>query len=99
MSFPEGISFRIAKNTERPGFELVEILLDGKFCAAIYPQPDKSIKLVSAHFAGDLVENGFPDGVVMDNGNTDFPPIPAVIIRFNPRPYTITRNGIVRTSK
>ncbi len=92
---PKGIEFRIAENKERPGSKLVEILLHGNFCAALYPQPDNSLKLISAHFAGDLVDEGFPDGVTMDNG-TDYPPIPAVVIRLDPRPYTIGHTKIVR---
>lgn len=68
----------------------VDILKDGQLCATIYPNGDGGIKIVSAHFAGDLaVGTEFPAGVTMDNGSDPRIPIPAVLIRFDPQAYTI----------
>jgi len=95
------ISFRTVPHTARPGVEVLEILLNGKMVAAIYPDAavPKSIKIVSAHFGGDLTQgNRFPDGVKMDTGERVSPPIPAVHITFDPRRYRMTPTGIDRSS-
>lgn len=93
------ISFRIIPHSRIPDVEIVEVLLDGHMCASIYPDRtnEGSIKLVSAHFAGELTHNDqFPEGVKMDTGDRMIPPIPAVHISFDVRPYTIEGNTIVR---
>ncbi len=67
------ITFRAVPHDVRPGVEVLQILLDGVMCATIFPDFDRpgGIKLVSAHFAGELTRDGkFPEGVsvVMETG-------------------------------
>ena len=93
------ISFRIVPHSVRPNVNIVEILLDNKLCASIYPdqQKEQSIKLASAHFAGELTHhNQFPEGIQMDTGERMFPPIPVVQITFDPRPYNVGLHTIIR---
>ena len=71
------MSFRIVDHSVLPDVQIIEVLCDGEVCAAIYPQEGREIKLVSPHMDGD---------VETDDGNKSFPPIPAVIVRFDPRP-------------
>lgn len=93
------INFRIVPHSHIQGVEVVEVLLGGQVCAVIYPDRESpgSIKLVSAHFAGDLTRHGqFPDGVKMDTGEKSYPPIPFIHISFDPRTYKIGARGIER---
>ncbi|OHB08654.1 MAG: hypothetical protein A3I19_01245 [Candidatus Zambryskibacteria bacterium RIFCSPLOWO2_02_FULL_38_13] len=93
------ISFRIVPHFFRPNVNVVQILFDGEVCASIYPDQDreKSIKLVSAHFAGELTHhNQFPKGIEMDTGESVAPPIPVVQITFDPRPYNVGLHTIIR---
>ena len=51
------IEFNIRAHHTIPGAEVVEILLNGEFCACIYPdEANNGIKLVSAHFAGEVTK-------------------------------------------
>ena len=93
------ITFRNIPHQNRSGVEVCEILLNGQMVATIYPDQinPKSIKIVSAHFAGKLTrDNQFPEGVKMSTGEGIFPPIPTVYMHFNPRRYSITPEGIER---
>jgi hypothetical protein len=95
------ISFRLKKHTEKPNVEILEILLDGNMVATIYPDEKNpaSVKLVSAHFAGELTKgNQFPEGIKMETAERLFPPIPGIHITFEPRRYKIQPGGIVRES-
>lgn len=79
------VEFRITRHTFYSDISIVEILIDKKVCGVIYPL-EKGIKLVSAHI----------EKVIEDDGSCSQPPIPAVFIDFNPRPYKIIGNKIVR---
>lgn len=80
------IQFRVVPHSIRPGAQVAEILLDGEMVATVYPDGQKGIKLVSAHM----------EGVKQDDGIGSFPPIPAVLISFDPQPYTIEGGRIVK---
>ena len=80
------VTFDIHEHSLRPGVPIADILLDGKMVAVIYPDGDKGIKLVSAHIAE----------VVEDDGSESRPPIPEVRIRFDPQPYAIEDDRLVR---
>lgn len=93
------ITFRIVPHRHREGIEVVEILLNGQMCATIYPDPrdPQAIKLVSAHFAGELTrDNNFPAGIQMDTGERHFPPVPNLNITFDIRKYSLGLQGLVR---
>lgn len=93
------INFRSTQHRYKPAVEIFEILLNGQMVATIYPDDStpESIKIVSAHFAGELTHsNQFPEGVRIHTGEGVYPPIPAVHISFNPRRYSITPEGIER---
>ena len=93
------ISFRVLPHSGRSGVGIVEILLDGQVCAFIHPDEEKeqSIKVVSAHFVGELThDNKFPDGIKMDTGESTFPPIPSIHISFDPRNYEVNFDTIIR---
>ena len=94
------ISFKVVPSNVR-NEQVVEVLKDGAVCCVIYPSsPVGDIRVVSAHFAGELAAgDALPDGVIMDNGEHTFPPIPAVHIRFDPRPYVVGFNRIERATK
>jgi len=80
------VTFEVKPHSNKPGVQVAEILMDGEMVATIYPDGEKGIKLVSAHM----------EGVVQDDGSTSLPPIPHVLIRFDPQPYTIEGNRIVK---
>ena len=79
------ISFRIKSHTETSGVEVVEIIENEMVVGVIYPT-EKGIKLVSAHI----------EEVVDDRKPVDWPPIPAVLVTFNPGPYEIRGNELVK---
>ncbi|MFH1749803.1 MAG: hypothetical protein ABH837_02855 [bacterium] len=76
------ISFVLKDHSLKPGQKVVEILAGGKVVAVIYPDDAGGIKLVSAHISD----------VVHEDESREFPPIPTIHVRFDPRPYTI-KNG------
>jgi len=90
------IDFRIAPHSIFPNIRIVEILVDGEVAGVIYPAGEKGIKLVSAHIEATTVEEGFGGEVIEDDGRRSWPPIPAVLIQFNPSPYLIQGNRIVK---
>jgi hypothetical protein len=90
------INFRIVPHTLRPNTSVVEVLVDGNVAAVIYQDGEKGIKLVSAHIKETNKDDGFLDRLVIDDGSSSFPPFPAVKIQFDPCPYTIIGNKIVR---
>lgn len=92
------INFRTAKQSFTKQ-DIVEILVDGKVAGVIYPSGEKGIKIVSAHISGTSTEDGFAGEVAEDDGTESFPPIPAVLISFNPSPYEIKGGRIVRPPK
>jgi len=79
-------TFEVKPHSIKHGVQVAEILMDGEMVATIYPDGEKGIKLVSAHM----------EGVVQDDGSRSMPPIPAVLITFDPQPYTIEGNRIVK---
>ena len=95
------ITFRVVLHSIFPHMSIVEILKDGAVCAVIYPDNGAfDVKIVSAHFAGDLAEGDtFPRGIKMENRGNQYPPIPCIRINFDPRPYRILDNCIVREPK
>ncbi len=92
------VEFRIKPHSIYTNIQVVEILIDGQTAGVIYPMRDKGIKLVSAHIEMEKmeIEKDFAGEVVKDDGSRDWPPIPAVLITFNPSPYTIIGNKIVK---
>ena len=77
------ISFRLVAHSVK-GTQAVEICKDGEVVGCLYPTLD-GIKLMSAHIAGE------PNYIERP---TDFPPIPIVLIDFDPQPYRIGPDGI-----
>ena len=68
------------------GGVVVEVLVDGEVAAVIYPEKDKGIKIVSAHI----------QKIVEDSGTKEVPPIPSVLVTFDPKPYSIVHGRLVR---
>ncbi|MFA5714961.1 MAG: hypothetical protein WC998_04440 [Candidatus Paceibacterota bacterium] len=81
--------------------EAVEILSDdGNVIGVRYStETDKEIKIVSAHISQTTTENQFAGEVLEDNGIDSWPPIPAVIIKFDPSPYIIMGNQIIKVKR
>lgn len=92
------LTFRLALHRALPDVQVVEVLHRGEICGVIYPDGPKGMKIISAHFAGDLAEGeNFPDSISMDNGERTSPPIPSVSIEFDPRPFSFQSHKIVRS--
>ncbi|GEM_PF-1714917 len=81
-----GMDFRLAKHGQT-GDIITEILLDGAVVAVMYPHDYRDIKIVSAHMVSSPNYN---DGIGV------IPPIPAVNISFDPRPYRIQGGVLIR---
>lgn len=80
------VEFQVRQHDFKSGVQVIEILVDGEMVAILYPEGEKGVKLVSAHM----------EEVVEDDGTESIPPIPAIWVRFNPRPYTIEHGKLVR---
>lgn len=80
------VTFEVKPHSIKPGVQVAEILIDGEMVATIYPDGEKGVKLVSAHM----------EKVVQDDGSKSVPSIPAVLITFDPQPYTIEGGRIVK---
>lgn len=91
------VSFRLAEHSIYPGVQVVEVLVGGEVVGAIYPRGDKGIMLVSAHIESKEIEEGFT-GEVIEDARRVWPPIPALVITFNPSPYTIRGGKVVKLS-
>ena len=92
------VDFRVASHNVKPDTRIVEVLVDGKVAAVIYPMGAKGIKLVSAHIEETEAEKEFAGTVVKDDGGKNWPPIPALLVTFDPSPYTIVGNKVVKHS-
>lgn len=92
------VDFRIKPHSIYPNIRVVEILIDGKVAAMIYPLGEKGIKLVSAHIEETAKEEGFVGEVIEDDGSRTWPSIPAVLVTFNPSPYVIIGGKIIKIS-
>jgi hypothetical protein len=78
------IEFKIAEHKLRPGVKIVEIFVDDKFVASIYPtEENKGIQIVSAHFS-KIIKVDQPE---------EHPKIPYLAITFRPRRYTLDEKG------
>ena len=88
--------FRIVPHSIFPKIGIVEIIVDGEVAGVIYPAGEKGIKLVSAHIENIAIEEGLGGKIIKDDGHKSWPPIPAVLIQFNPSPYLIQGNQIVK---
>jgi len=89
------VTFRMAEHSIRPGLKIVEMVLGNDVVGAIYSDPERDgIMIVSAHFSERDIPDNFDGEVIMDNGENDFPPIPAVKITFKPRRYIIVDGKI-----
>lgn len=80
------LKFSIAQHKHIPGVLLVEVHDESGCIAAIYPSGEKGLKLVSAHISKTEVEDG--SGTV--------PPIPSVMIEFDPQPWEIRDGKLVK---
>ena len=83
------VTFEVREHSLKRGVSIVEIKMEGEVVAAIYPDEPKGIKVVSAHIKQ----------VQQDDGARSIPPIPAVLIKFDPQPYEIRRGRIVKLPK
>lgn len=45
------ITFLVREDRERPGLQVVDILMDEQVVATMYPDDENSVKVVSPHFA------------------------------------------------
>jgi len=91
------ITFKTSEHTHRPNTQIVQILFDGKVVGAIYPEGDKGVKIVSAHFKGTAVKGQtVQQHVVFDEGVSSTIPIPSISMTFEPAPYEIKDGRIVR---
>lgn len=89
-------SFKIARHSVFPSMPIVEILIDGKVAGVIYPAGEKQIKIISAHIEKTEVEEGFAGEVIDVKDKGGGPPIPAFTVKFNPTPYMIRGNKIIK---
>jgi len=80
------VTFEVRPHSRKSGVRVVEILVDGEMAAVIYADGEKGIKLVSAHMKE----------VVQDDGSNSVPPIPTILITFDPQPYAIEDGRIVK---
>lgn len=90
------IEFKIDRHHIYPNVRIVQILIDGAFVGAVYPEGRKRIKIVSAHFEETTIDRDFAGEVNEFDGSESWPPIPSVHIKFNPGPYEIRGNKIVK---
>ena len=93
---PSRVSFQLAPHAYRGG-QVVEIMVDGAVCAALYARPGAEVMLASVHVAD--AREAQPTDITMqhDDGAASFPQVPAWRFRFEPRPYHLGPNGeIVR---
>lgn len=93
------VEFKIIPHGVYPDRQTVVILVDGEIAGIIYPMGEKGIKLVSAHMRETQVDNDFVGVVVEDDGSRNWPPIPAVLIGFDPSPYRVVGNKIVKEER
>ena len=92
------ISFNVTQHSVFPSMPIVEILIDGKVAGVVYPAGEKQIKVISVHIEKTETEEGFAGEVTDVKGEGGGPPIPAFTIKFNPAPYTIRGNKIIKLS-
>lgn len=91
------LTFRITSHAIKSGVSIVEILLNGQVVGVMYPEGDKGIKIVSAHFKGVGVEGQtIQEHVSIDNATGALLPIPAISLLFEPGPYRVEGGKIVR---
>ncbi len=73
------VDFVVRDHSILPDTKIVEILVNGEVAAVIYPDGLQGVKLVSPHISK----------VTQKDGSADLPPIPAILIDFDPKPYII----------
>ena len=93
------VEFKIQPHSVTPGLELVEIIVDGEVVGAIYPQGEKGIRVVSAHFTEIETDEGFEGEVVIDSGRSSWPPIPSVFITLDPQALYIAGGEIKKVKE
>ncbi|TSC72434.1 MAG: hypothetical protein G01um101438_518 [Parcubacteria group bacterium Gr01-1014_38] len=93
------IDFRIAERSVLPGTPIVELLLEGWVIGAIYPHGEKGIRMVSAHVVEKECEQDFAGTVIEEDPARAWPPVPSFVVRFDPSPWVIAGNRIVRLPK
>lgn len=93
------ISFRIAEHQVHRGVQIVELLLEGDVIGVIYPHEEQAIRIASAHVSERALEPGFAGEVVAEDPARAWPPIPSFLVRFDPSPYEIVGNRIVKHPK
>jgi hypothetical protein len=68
-----GFTFSIAPHEHRPDIRIVEVFLDGRFVAAIYPDDGiPALKVVSKHLdtAGAIIDPAFPPAILIPLATT-----------------------------
>jgi hypothetical protein len=90
------LGFRTVDHPRIAGAQIVEVLERGKVIGVVYPKGEKGLKLISAHIEDTDIDPQFAGEVVVDDGTSSIPPIPAITVRFNPRPFRISGDRIVR---
>lgn len=92
------ISFHTKWHDLKPGVQILEIRVNGQMAATIYPDGEKGVKVVSAHFVGlggeDPTE--FTRHISINDGRGEYPPIPSVDLAFNVSPYTYHTGRVVK---
>ena len=90
------VDFRITEHSVFPGVHIVEILLEGQVIGVIYPRGEKEIRVVSAHVVEKEREKDFAGEVLEEDPARAWPPVPAFVIRFEPSPWMVVGNRIVK---
>lgn len=92
------VRFEIKPHSVRPNTQVVEVWIDGACCATITPGEvgEKTIRVMSAHFAGDRGVLEFPTGTKMAPVGALRIPIPVLQVAFDIRPYRIEGDQLIR---
>lgn len=93
------VSFRLARHSILSGASIVEILVDGEVAGVVYPAGEKTVRVISAHIKEVSEEEDFSGEVLENDGTGNWPPIPHVEIQFDPSPYVISGDRVVRLPK
>lgn len=89
MPTPSNVTFRITRHAVKE-VDIVEVMVDGMVCAAIYPGEAATFRVISAHF--ERVD-------MLDGEKSSTPPIPEARFKLNPQPFEIINGRLVKHTR